>query len=59
MDTPLSLEIHREGEWFVAFCAEISEANGQGRSERESIDSLCEAILLLEEDTNEELHSKE
>ncbi len=50
MEVPLTAEIHREGEWFVAFCPEVPEANGQGRTQQECIASLREAILLLMED---------
>ncbi len=50
MNVPLTAEIHREGEWFVAFCPEMPEANGQGRTQEECVQSLREAILLLLED---------
>jgi predicted RNase H-like HicB family nuclease len=43
----LTAEIHREGEWFVALCPEMPEANGQGRTQEEAVQSLREAILLL------------
>lgn len=58
MNLPLSAEMHREGEWFVAFCPEIPEANGQGRTQEECIESLRQAILLLLEDRREESHSR-
>lgn len=54
MEVPLTAEIHREGEWFVAFCPEVPEANGQGRAQEECIASLREAILLLMEDRRED-----
>jgi predicted RNase H-like HicB family nuclease len=50
VNVPLTAELHREGEWFVAFCPEIPEANGQGRTQEECVQSLREAILLLLED---------
>jgi predicted RNase H-like HicB family nuclease len=50
VNVPLTAEIHREGEWFVAFCPEMPEANGQGRTQEECVQSLREAILLLLED---------
>jgi len=46
----LTPEIHRDGEWYVAFCAEMPEANGQGRTPEESVESLKQAVLLLLED---------
>jgi predicted RNase H-like HicB family nuclease len=50
MEVPLTAEIHREGEWFVAFCPEVPEANGQGRTQEECLASLRAAILLLMQD---------
>jgi predicted RNase H-like HicB family nuclease len=54
MNLPISAEIHRDGDWFVAFCPEVPEANGQGRTEDECLDSLRQAILLLMEDRRED-----
>ena len=34
----------------MAFCPEMPEANGQGRTQEECVQSLREAILLLLED---------
>ncbi len=53
MDIPMSVEFHREGDWFVAFCPEFPEANGQGKTREECLQSLREAILLLLEDRRE------
>jgi predicted RNase H-like HicB family nuclease len=46
--------IERDGDWYVAYCAEIPGANGQGRTKREAIDSLSEAIKLVLEDRRED-----
>ena len=54
MNLPISAEIHRDGDWFVAFGPEVPEANGQGRTEDECLDSLRQAILLLMEDRRED-----
>lgn len=43
----LTAEIYREGEWFAAFCPEVPEANGQGLTEAEALDSLRAAIELV------------
>jgi predicted RNase H-like HicB family nuclease len=43
----LTAEIYREGEWFAAFCPEVPEANGQGRTEEEAVASLRAAIELV------------
>ena len=58
MDIPLSAEIHQEGDWFVAFCPEVPEANGQGRTQEECLQSLRDAVLLLMEDRREDARRK-
>ena len=42
--------IERDGEWYIAFCPEIPEANGQGKTRDEARESLAEAIGLILED---------
>jgi predicted RNase H-like HicB family nuclease len=46
--------IEREGEWYVAYCAEIPGANGQGRSKEEALESLADAIKLILQDRRED-----
>ena len=46
--------IERDGEWYVAYCAEIPGANGQGATKDEARDSLAEAIALILEDRRED-----
>lgn len=58
MDVPLTAEIHRDGEWFVAFCPEVPEANGQGHTQEECMASLREAVLLLMEDRREDARKR-
>ena len=58
MNIPLTAEIHQEGEWLVAFCPEVPEANGQGRTKEECLQSLREAVLLLMEDRREDARKK-
>ncbi len=59
MNVPLSAELHRDGEWFVAFCPEVPEANGQGHTQEECLQSLREAILLLMEDRREDARQRQ
>jgi predicted RNase H-like HicB family nuclease len=54
MDLKLTAEIHRDGERYVGFCPEVPEANGQGRTSEECVESLKEAVLLLMEDRRED-----
>jgi len=53
MKHEFSAEVHREGEWFVAFCPEVPEANGQGRTKVECLHSLASAIELVFEERRE------
>ena len=46
--------IEKDEDWFVAYCPEIPEANGQGRTLREAKESLADAIALIFEDRREE-----
>jgi len=39
--------VQRDGKWFVAYCAEVPEANGQGKTRQESLESLAAAIELV------------
>ena len=59
MDIPLTAELHKDGDWFVAFCPEVPEANGQGRTQGECLESLRRAVLLLMEDRREDARSKQ
>jgi predicted RNase H-like HicB family nuclease len=54
MTIPISAQIHREGKWFIAFCPEFPEANGQGETQEQCIESLKDAIELLLEDRRED-----
>jgi predicted RNase H-like HicB family nuclease len=58
MELKLTAEIHKDGDWFVGFCQEVPEANGQGRTEEECLRSLKDAVLLLMEDRREEAERK-
>ena len=58
MDLKLTAEVHREGEWYVGFCQEVPEANGQGHTPEECLQSLKEAVLLLMEDRREDARHK-
>jgi predicted RNase H-like HicB family nuclease len=48
--------IERDGDWYVAYCAEIPGANGQGRTKREARDSLAKAIELFFADRRADAH---
>ncbi|MDX2227860.1 MAG: type II toxin-antitoxin system HicB family antitoxin [Verrucomicrobiae bacterium] len=54
MNLHLTAQIHADGKWFVAFCPEIPEANGQGLTQEECLKNLQESIELLLEDRRED-----
>ena len=39
--------VEQDGPWYVAYCAEVPGANGQGKSREESLANLREAIVLI------------
>jgi len=42
--------IERDGDWYVACCPEVPEANGQGRTKDEANQNLIQAVALVLED---------
>lgn len=40
--------------WYLAFCPEMPEANGQGKTEEEAVESLKSSIQLLLDHRREE-----
>jgi len=46
--------VERDGEWFIAYCAEIPGANGQGHTKEEALESLSGAVALILEDRRED-----
>jgi predicted RNase H-like HicB family nuclease len=46
--------VERDGPWYVAYCAEVPGANGQGKSREECMANLREAIALILEHRREE-----
>jgi len=46
--------VERDGEWYIAYCAEVPGANGQGKTREECLASLRDAIALILEYRREE-----
>jgi predicted RNase H-like HicB family nuclease len=46
--------VERDGDGFIAYCAEVPGANGQGHTREECIANLREAIALVLEYRREE-----
>jgi predicted RNase H-like HicB family nuclease len=54
MQNEFTAVIERDGEWFVAWCPEIPEANGQGKTIEDCRENLSQAIALVLEDRRED-----
>ncbi len=51
--------VERDGAWYVAYCAEVPGANGQGKTREQCIANLQEAIsLILEHQREAALHAR-
>lgn len=46
--------VEQDGPWYVAYCAEVPGANGQGATREECLASLREAIALILQHRREE-----
>ena len=46
--------VERDGPWYIAYCAEVPGANGQGSSHEECLESLRAAIALILEHRRDE-----
>jgi len=46
--------VEQDGPWFIAHCAEVPGANGQGRTWEECLANLKEAIALILEHRRED-----
>jgi len=50
----ITIFLNQDGVFWIATCAEIPEANGQGKTREEAVESLREAIDFLFEYRREE-----
>ncbi len=46
--------VEQDGPWFIAYCAEVPGANGQGRTREKCLANLREAIELILEQRRED-----
>ena len=54
MSSEFTAIIERDGNWYIAYCAEIPGANGQGRTKKQARESLAQAIKLILEDRRDD-----
>ena len=50
--------VQKDGRWFIAFCPEVPEANGQGKTREECLESLAAGIELVLEYRREQALEK-
>ena len=46
--------VEKDGDWHIAYCAELPGANGQGKTKNECLGNLSEAIELILEDRRQD-----
>ena len=46
--------IEKDGKWYIAYCAEIPGANGQGKTKEECLKNLSGAIELILNDQRQD-----
>ncbi len=46
--------VEKDGDWYIAYCAELPGANGQGKTKEECLKNLSEAIKLILEDRRQD-----
>ncbi len=46
--------MEKDEDWYIAYCAEISGANGQGKTKEECLKNLAESIELILEDRRQD-----
>jgi predicted RNase H-like HicB family nuclease len=39
--------VEKDGPWYIAYCAEVPGANGQGKTRDECLGNLREAVALI------------
>jgi predicted RNase H-like HicB family nuclease len=39
--------VQKDGKWFIAFCPEVPEANGQGKTREDCLQNLAASIELV------------
>ena len=46
--------VEQDESWFIAYCPEITGANGQGRTKEDALHNLTDAIALILKDRRED-----
>jgi predicted RNase H-like HicB family nuclease len=51
-------KVRKDGKWYVAFCPEVPEANGQGRTPEESVKDLKDGIESIMQDRRQDARTR-
>ena len=54
MRNEFTVIVERDGPWYVAYCAEVPGANGQGKTREQCLANLRQAIALILEHRRDE-----
>ena len=54
MHNEFTAVVEHEGDWYIAYCAEVPGATGQGRTREECLRNLADAIALVLEQRRED-----
>jgi len=54
MHNEFTAVIEQDGDWYIAYCAEVPGANGQGRTREQCLRNLADAIALVLEQRRED-----
>jgi len=54
MRNEFTVIVERDGPWYVAYCAEVPGANGQGKTREECLANLRQAIALILDHSRED-----
>lgn len=46
--------VEQEGDWYIAYCAELPGANGQGKTKEDCLKNLSQAIKLILDDRRQD-----
>jgi predicted RNase H-like HicB family nuclease len=57
-DITITPQVHKDGNWYVAICPEMPEANGQGRTPAESVKDLKDGVESIMQDRRQDARSR-
>jgi predicted RNase H-like HicB family nuclease len=58
MEITITPKVQKDGDWYVAVCPEVPEANGQGRTREECLHDLKQGVISVLQDRREDAASQ-